>query len=78
MLAQIGGAAIPLGIGNRSLADALEARPEDGDGSHFVAFVISKNTPSITDIGNGASLKFRGSKTRTIELMEALILERQK
>lgn len=73
--ARIGGAAVPLGIGNRSLVDALEIRPADGKGATFLAFVIPVQSPSITDEGHGATLKFRGSKTRTLEMMEALLGE---
>lgn len=71
--ARIGGAAIPLGIGNRSLVDALEARPASGQGRPFLAFVIPVACPSVTDEGHGATLKFRGSQTKTIEMMEALL-----
>ncbi|BBN90565.1 MULTISPECIES: hypothetical protein [Rhodocyclales] len=73
--ARIGGAAVPLGIGNRSLVDALESRPADGKGTTFLAFVIPLQSPSVTDEGHGATLKFRGSKTRTLEMMEALLGE---
>lgn len=73
--AVIGGAAIPLGIGNRSLVDALESRPAEGQGTTFVAFVIPMQSPSVVDEGRGATLQFRGNKTRTIELMEALLRE---
>jgi len=74
-LAKIGGAAIPLGIGNAGLVDALESRPMSGQGERFLAFVIPVEVPSITDEGHGSTLKFRGKKTRMIELMCALLEE---
>ncbi len=75
--ARLGGAAIPLGIGNRSLVDALESRPADGQGTPFLAFVIPVQCPSITDDGHGSTLKFRGTKTKRVEIMEALLEERR-
>jgi hypothetical protein len=71
--ARIGGDAIPLGIGNRSLMDALETRPEDGMGVAFAAFVMPKNVPSITDEGQGRTLRFRGANARAAELMEVML-----
>lgn len=70
--ARIGGAAIPLGIGNRSLVDALEDRPAEGDGSRFLAFVIPVKCDTVQDEGNGATLKFRGKKARQEEVFEML------
>lgn len=70
--ARIGGSAIPLGIGGRSLVDALESRPEEGKGASFAAFVIPVKVPTITDEGTGSSLKFRGRVSRTVEIFESL------
>jgi hypothetical protein len=73
--ARIGGVAVPLGIGNGSLVDALEDRTAEGKGPTFLAFVIPVNSDSITDEGAGSKLKFRGKKARTIDLIEALLGE---
>lgn len=41
------GLAIPLGIANPSLLEALNNRPEEGLGSRFEAFVIPRKCPTI-------------------------------
>lgn len=47
--AEIGGQAIPIGLGSSSLAFALKNRPEEdtGYGERFEAFVIPKNCKTI-------------------------------
>jgi len=51
--ATIYGEAIPLGFDNASLRDALKLRPEEGCGSQFSAFVISKVCDTVKEIKNG-------------------------
>lgn len=46
--AVIGGKAIPIGINNYSLLQALQNRPQNGNGKIFEAFVIPKQCNSIT------------------------------
>lgn len=45
--AVIGGLGIPLGFANGTLHRAIEARPNDGDGVDFRAFVIPMNCKTI-------------------------------
>lgn len=45
--AVIGGAAVPLGFENSSLAKALRERPAEGLGQRFEAFVIPLKCPTI-------------------------------
>ena len=73
--ATIGGSAVPIGFGNGSLADALEARPDDGKGSTFLAFVIPKRCESVVDVGDGAALEFVGPETKNREMMLAMAEE---
>ncbi len=46
--AVLGGMAIPLGISNLQLVDAVAKQPERGLGSRFTAFVIPKNVRDIS------------------------------
>jgi len=50
--AMIQGAAIPLGIANRSFVTALDNRPESGMGECFEAFVIPHDCPTVTKLDN--------------------------
>lgn len=70
--AQIGGAAIPLGIDNNSLLAALESRPEAGDGAGVVAFVIAKQSQTVTDTGTGGDVEFNGPRAQA-QQREALL-----
>jgi len=45
--AEIVGSAIPIGFENASFVEALAARPEDGDGSRFTAFVIPEECENV-------------------------------
>jgi hypothetical protein len=45
--AEIGGTAIPLGFANNGFGRALAARPRNGSGSSFDAFVIPHMCPTI-------------------------------
>jgi hypothetical protein len=47
--ATISGKAIPLGFENRSFVAALKKRPEYGQGKEFMAFVIPRHCPTITE-----------------------------
>lgn len=69
----ITGSAIPIGIENTSLVDALESRPQSGKGKRFNAFVIPVAAPTVDDHGSGATLQFQGSqaKARRDALLEA-------
>jgi hypothetical protein len=39
--------AIPIGVNNFSLVEAIRNQPEDGKGKRFTAFVIPKNCSSM-------------------------------
>lgn len=43
----IDGKAIPIGFDNRSFVYALQGRPEEGDGTVFIAFVIPKKCKTV-------------------------------
>lgn len=47
--ATITGDAIPIGIHGSSFVAALANRPEEGMGEEFVAFVIQKKCPTVTE-----------------------------
>ena len=42
------GKAIPIGLNNSELAEALKKQPEEGLGYVFGAFVIPKNCPTVS------------------------------
>lgn len=46
-VAEIGGDAIALGIGSRSIKQALRDQPDEGQGRRFNAFVIPKKCNTI-------------------------------
>jgi hypothetical protein len=46
--AAIGGKAVPLGIGNESFHAAFRARPHEGKGATFKAWVMPEQVDSIT------------------------------
>ncbi|MEM9947990.1 MAG: hypothetical protein AAF810_18280 [Cyanobacteria bacterium P01_D01_bin.36] len=46
--ARLWGDAIPLGIVNSSFAAAVRARPEEGAGERFKAFVIPVECPTVS------------------------------
>lgn len=46
-LAVYGGEAIPIGILNTTLHEAVECQPEKGLGKEFTAFVIPKHCPTF-------------------------------
>jgi len=45
--ATYGGGAIPLGIANSTLADAINNQPDSGWGRNFTAFVVPKHCPTF-------------------------------
>ncbi|MBK6616516.1 hypothetical protein [Ottowia sp.] len=71
--ASIGGSAVPLGFDNESLVSALEARPQEGSGQRFEAFVIAVSAESIEDVGSGGGIQFRGPVARAGELVAGLL-----
>lgn len=68
----ITGQAIPLGMDNTSLLNALESRPKSGKGSAFDAFVIPVHCETVTDNGEGASVVFNGEKAKAARFAKLL------
>ncbi len=48
--AEYSGKAIPLGIANSGLIEAIRARPDIGDGSTFEAWVMPKDCPTFKKV----------------------------
>ncbi|MFK5948103.1 MAG: hypothetical protein QM500_04965 [Methylococcales bacterium] len=67
--AKIGGDAIPLGIDNSSLADALANRKEKGKGIRFTSFVISDSIKNIEQVGERPRIIKRYSAEHVARLL---------